>query len=211
MPRDAKKKSPSRDREGPKRYTIRFSLAGLISLGLLLVAGLSWMFVMGVLVGRGYKPETAVPEIARFMPAPRLPNATSVLKPEELEFYDELRKTPRAPGREQNTKKSVPSSKPPKELSFTGVRPPKKTPKETIYNYVYQAAAFKDLKAAETFQSGLEKLGLSSGIEKAVSRGTTWYRVLVYFRGTPTDTRKLKQKLKTLGVKKALLRGKEPL
>jgi len=213
MAKDVKKKRPPRDREGPRQYTLRFSLAGLISLGLLLVAGLSWMFVMGVLVGRGYEPENAVPEIAKVLPRTHAPNTTSVLKAEELEFYNELRKKPKAQGQKQKNVVQEPTAhkpKPPKELSFAGV-PPKKAPKEAVYNYTYQAAAFKDLDAAHKFQARLNKLEISNGIERAVSRGKTWHRVLVYFKGTPTDTRMLKEKLKTLGVKKALLKEKKPL
>ncbi|MDY7000703.1 MAG: SPOR domain-containing protein [Thermodesulfobacteriota bacterium] len=212
MARDIKKKKAPRDQEGPRRYTLRFSLPGLISLCLLLVTALSWMFVMGVLVGRGYKPENAVPQIVKVLPKAHKPNATAVLKPEELEFYDELKKKPKAAPKQKAEVQEPPAQahKPPKELSFAGV-PPKKAPKEAVYNYTYQAAAFRDLDAAKKFQARLAKLGLSSGLERAVSQGKTWHRVLVYFKGTPTDTRELKEKLKTLGVKKALLKEKKPL
>lgn len=214
MAKDVKNKKSPRDQEGPRRYTLRFSLAGLVSLCLLLVAGLSWMFVMGVLVGRGYKPENAVPTVVKVLPKASAPNATAVLKAEELEFYDELKKKPKAQSPEQKTavqEPVPPVSKPPKELSFAGV-PPKKPPlDETVYNYTYQAAAFRDLGAAHEFQARLSKLGLANNIETAISQGKTWHRVLVYFKGTPTDTRELKEKLKTLGVDKALLKEKKPL
>ncbi|AGW14072.1 SPOR domain-containing protein [Megalodesulfovibrio gigas] len=81
---------------GGKRYALEFSRTGLIGFVAVTLLGLVWVFIFGVLVGRGYRPETAVPELARIMPAEQ--NASKVLAdqgvlpPEELEFYDALKK-----------------------------------------------------------------------------------------------------------------------
>ena len=81
---------------GGKRYALEFSRTGLIGFVAVTLLGLVWVFIFGVLVGRGYRPETAVPELARIMPAEQ--NASKlladqgVLPPEELEFYDALKK-----------------------------------------------------------------------------------------------------------------------
>ncbi|GAB7080668.1 SPOR domain-containing protein [Megalodesulfovibrio paquesii] len=82
---------------GPgKRYKLEFSRTGLFGFGAVTLLGLVWVFIFGVLVGRGYRPETAVPELARIMPADQGGNKTTadqgVLPPEELEFYDALKK-----------------------------------------------------------------------------------------------------------------------
>ena len=53
-----------------------------------------WVFILGILLGRGYRPENAVPQLAQMMPtteANKLPNETpgsepKVLKPEDLTF-----------------------------------------------------------------------------------------------------------------------------
>lgn len=103
MPLDLK--DTSEETKEPRRFRLDLSPAGLVgAIGLLLV-GLVWVFIIGVLVGRGYKPEQAVPELARIMPGA---NATAddqaaaradkgVLRPEDLQFYDDLSKKPVAP------------------------------------------------------------------------------------------------------------------
>jgi cell division protein FtsN len=77
--------------------------------------------------------------------------------------------------------------------------------------YIYQAAAFRSMKQAEQFQAKIKALGYSAGIESASYGGDTWHRVLVHFKGSPQDTRKLKESLQELGVEKPLLRGKKSL
>ena len=83
---------------GPRRFTISLSLPGMVVAVAVLLFGLAWTFVLGVLVGRGYSPETAVPEIAALMPSA---NATreeaKTLKPEDLQFLDDLTKKPAPP------------------------------------------------------------------------------------------------------------------
>ncbi|MCA1946355.1 MAG: SPOR domain-containing protein [Desulfovibrio sp.] len=79
-----------------KRYKLEFSHTGLVGFVAVTLLGLVWVFIFGVLVGRGYRPETAVPELARIMPAEQNAGKVladqGVLPPEELEFYDALRK-----------------------------------------------------------------------------------------------------------------------
>ncbi|MFZ5425976.1 MAG: SPOR domain-containing protein [Thermodesulfobacteriota bacterium] len=86
----------SKPPEGPRKFTFEFSGPGLVSVVVVAVLGIVWVFILGVLVGRGYKPEEAVPQVAQIMPAPA-PSAQAeskepptVLKPEQLEFQDTL-------------------------------------------------------------------------------------------------------------------------
>jgi cell division protein FtsN len=95
-------KNGSRDNggsKGGKRFNISLSLPGMVVVVTVLLFGLAWTFVIGVLVGRGYKPEAAVPEIAALMPGTG--NASKgevqVLKPEDLQYLDDLTKKPAAP------------------------------------------------------------------------------------------------------------------
>lgn len=79
----------------PRRYRLELSLTGLFGLGTILLLGLVWVFIFGVLVGRGYQPEEAVPELAKIMPEPeRKKEANDVIRPEELTFLDKLREDP---------------------------------------------------------------------------------------------------------------------
>ncbi|GAB6036297.1 SPOR domain-containing protein [Fundidesulfovibrio butyratiphilus] len=86
----------SKPPEGPRTFTFQLSGAGLASVVVVAALCLVWVFILGVLVGRGYKPETAVPELAQMMPsapAPATPEQKeppTVLKPEELQFMESL-------------------------------------------------------------------------------------------------------------------------
>ncbi len=81
---------------GPRRFAIELTTAKIVSVGIVMVLGISWVFILGILVGRGYRPEEAVPELAQIMPATESPatleSATppTVLKPEELQFMEDL-------------------------------------------------------------------------------------------------------------------------
>lgn len=89
----------SQDKGGPKRFSFEISMSGVISVGIVVVLGMCWVFILGILVGRGYKPEAAVPQIAQMMPTTEVkqPEGTTasapptVLKPEELQFMEGLR------------------------------------------------------------------------------------------------------------------------
>ncbi len=80
-------------------YTINVTLPSLISAGIVAIIGFGWVFVLGVIVGRGYNPEERL-GIDRIMPKPAVnasqptPMPGGVFKPEELQFMDSLRAKP---------------------------------------------------------------------------------------------------------------------
>lgn len=86
----------SKPPEGPRKFSFEFTGPGLISVVVVGVLGIVWVFILGVLVGRGYKPENAVPQVAQIMPstAPAAQQENreppTVLKPEDLQFQDTL-------------------------------------------------------------------------------------------------------------------------
>ena len=55
----------TRENGGPRKFTFEISMSGVVSVGIVVVLGMCWVFILGILVGRGYKPETAVPQIAQ--------------------------------------------------------------------------------------------------------------------------------------------------
>lgn len=253
-----------------KRYSFEMSRTGLIGISAALVLAMVWVFIFGVLIGRGYSPEQAVPELSSLMPgqaeASAEPDAVEIIQPEQLEFMDRLSEgtvppppadPPLAEDHAGDTgdtgdsgdssatdvrdsleqaikvKQPVPA---PKEKAGPGSKDvavadpePKKTqtppppkdpapdstpntidPEQMVYNYVYQVASFKDKEAAARFNEKVKGLGLDARIDKAESSGSTWYRVNVHFQGKPEDTRGMKDKLKTLGVDKPIMRAKDP-
>lgn len=80
-------------------YTIHVTLPSLISAGIVAIIGFGWVFVLGVIVGRGYNPEERL-GIDRIMPKAAVnasqptPMPGGVIKPEELQFMDSLRAKP---------------------------------------------------------------------------------------------------------------------
>ena len=234
MPLDLKD-SPETSKES-RRFSISLSPAGLAGLIGLLLVGLVWVFIVGVLVGRGYKPEQAVPELARIMPgAEGGANATAqgdapgkgVLRAEDLQFYDDLSKKPSAAKTApapQTAAKTAPAPKasPVPTATPTSKPAPAATPaprpaaddagadgERTVYDYRYQVASVRDEASARAFQTRLSGLGLDSSLERAEVGGQTWLRVLVHFTGRPVQTRDLKAKLATLGVDKPIMRDKK--
>ncbi|MEF3698791.1 MAG: SPOR domain-containing protein, partial [Desulfolutivibrio sp.] len=101
---------------GPRKFSFELTMSGLVSLGIVLVLGISWVFILGILVGRGYRPEEAVPELAQIMPSTEtsstLDNAQppTVLRPEELQFMEDLQN--KTGGPETITVDSVPKTPP---------------------------------------------------------------------------------------------------
>ncbi len=107
----------SKSPEGPRKFTFEFTGPGLISIVVVTILGIVWVFILGVLMGRGYKPETAVPQLGQIMPsasAPAQPEGgeqPTALKPEELHFMDSLqgKKSPE-PAPAESTNRPVTST-----------------------------------------------------------------------------------------------------
>lgn len=192
------------------------ALAGLVVLSL--------FFLLGVFVGRGYMPEEAVPQLAEIMPkdinSSSLDNQT-VLKAEELQFMDRLKQKPEnheseRPAKEK-TKPTAAKKKPDtKPKPQTASKPeqaskPQAASKPGGFNYVYQVAAFRQAEMAVSLQSKISGLGLTTRIEKVIAGGANWYRVLVLFTGHPEETRAMKDKLKTVGINKVMMKSKKAI
>ena len=87
----------SRDNNGPRKFSLELTTSGVISIAIVALLGMCWAFILGILLGRGYKPETAVPPLANIMPTTeaKLPDETvgappKVLKSEDLTFMEGL-------------------------------------------------------------------------------------------------------------------------
>jgi hypothetical protein len=72
------------------------NMSSVVSVGIVLVVGMCFAFILGILVGRGYRPENAVPPLAKVMPTtePAHPEGATpqqqpqALKPEDLSFME---------------------------------------------------------------------------------------------------------------------------
>lgn len=209
-----------------KTYSFSFSFGGLAALLTAFTLALTLFFVLGVLVGRGHRPEAVLPPVARIMPteAPAK-QVAEVLKPEELGYSEQLGKKndPPAPARpidkverkapektaaaKKDEKKPEPKADDKKAKAKKDEKP---DPDTKRYDYAYQAASFPDLNQAKAFLKKVKGQGLKADIESGDTGGKAWHRVVVFFQGTPTDTRGLKDKLASLGANKLVMRSKTP-
>lgn len=51
-----------------RSYTLRLTASSIMTAVIVLVIGIGWSFVLGVMVGRGYNPEKKIPQLASFLP-----------------------------------------------------------------------------------------------------------------------------------------------
>lgn len=60
----------SKDKDtGKKIFTFSLRLPELTGLSVIILVGFIWVFIFGLLVGRGYQPEEALPELKHLMPS----------------------------------------------------------------------------------------------------------------------------------------------
>ncbi len=235
------KKKPVANQE--KTYTFTFTVPEMIGLCAGSVAALCAFFVLGILLGRGYQPEKDVPELAMMMPSQSHNGSGEikggVLKPEELDYIDRLKKKPESAVRQDDEKEqaaketeksttekpATPAPAPAKEAPAVVEKTPQPeeepevqveidTPEENVkptYNYIYQAASFGVESRADEFSAKLIASGLNSYVEPGKSGTRTWYRVFVRHTGTPDSTESMKQLLLKFGIKKPLLKSKLPV
>jgi len=214
-----------------KTYDFSLSLPGMISAVGAGVLALTFFFVMGILIGRGYRPEADVPQLEEIMPTKQhgqmgegQPEA-EILKPEELGYADRLKEEPESVIEPQEeAPKATEAAKPqtaapapqpeaaqPTAMKQAEVQPAPAMPGEATFDYVYQVASFRKQEMAQSLSDKLAAGGLAPYIQAGEANGSTWYRVYVKHRGTPTSTDSMKATLAKFGIDKPLLKKKTPL
>jgi cell division protein FtsN len=228
-----------------RQYSFTLGFGGMAVLVTGLTLALCLFFVLGVLVGRGHRPETAVPVVAGIMPKESLGKpAPEVLKAEELNYSEQLgkkhegpapsrpidkveRKAPEKKEEKKDDKKAAEKLADKKATDKAAAKPADKKdakapekldkkdekkpdPDTRRYDYAYQAATFPDAEGAKAYLKKVKSLGYKGDIESGTTDGKAWHRVVVFFQGTPTDTRGLKEKLAGIGAQKLVMRSKTP-
>lgn len=147
--------------------------------------------------------------------SPKELSALSELKdkpapPDATKVNDEVRQTAAASQAQQTQTRNNQSSG---ATANTG-RPEDPAPKATtppgpgIFDYQYQVAATTDLEGAKRLVSQLRAEGLRASMVQGNKEGSKLYRVHVDFRGTPSDTNQLREKLSKFGINRVLLKTK---
>lgn len=213
-----------------KTYDFSFSLPGMISAVGAGVLALTFFFVMGILIGRGYRPEADVPQLNEIMPTKEhgqiaeAQEKPEILKAEELDYPSRLKQSPEKvmdqPTPEAKKAQAKVENKPeaPAPVKETKAKdkpikpevyqPEAPKPGEAVFNYIYQVASFRKAEMAEALSTKLVAAGLRTAIESAEAKGKTWYRVQVLHHGTPESTAGMKAVLTKQGMGKPLLKKK---
>jgi cell division protein FtsN len=243
---NAKPAKEEKSRLRDKTITITLNVPKAVFGVLFSLFVLVWVFIFGIILGRGHNPEEVVPNLAKVMPAPADPQPASalvneVLQPRDLKYHDSLKgKDATAPPRaatpaaapaqqqssaqqtgqagQQTQQKPAPTPKPAQPAKGEQQPPARQTAQpmasadqdQTVYNYIYQVAAFNNLLQAQTMQQKLQRDGVAAKVAETQTNNRTWFRVLVNFKGKQEDTRKLREKLAAYGIPNIILRDKKP-
>ncbi|MCF8086154.1 MAG: SPOR domain-containing protein [Desulfohalobiaceae bacterium] len=217
-----KKKRTSGKKQSGKRFTLTFGWSGLVSAVLLTAIALIWAFIFGVIIGRGYYPETLIPALSRIVPQKETadtpkPRASSgdPLHAEELGFLNSLSQqseetsgtgTPDSVTsgsgedglREEKRAQSEPSEQAREEPARVAAR----------YEYRYQVAALQSKKRAEKVVGELKAKGMRVDLREVKKDDVTWYRIHVRLTGGPNEAERFKQRLEGYGLGTPFLRDK---
>ena len=220
-----------------KRFLFQLGLSGFMSLAVLVVIGMAWSFILGVIVGRGHHPEKMAMQMANKVLPEAFPLITEkneeVLKSEELEFFDKLKQGPSSVPLAPAVAQTVPE--PPRPQNATAKpQPPAQSPlqaalqsaaqvaagnasaastdgKGEVFVFNYQIAALASMDQAQAFLKKLDPAAFKTSVVTATHEGKTWYRVYVHHQGTVETAVGLKEQLKAKGIDNILLRSRTPL
>ena len=207
---------------GVRRINLDLSPAVIMAASIAFIVVLAWVFVFGIIVGRGYTPPApeAQPEAVVIQP-PQVKEEEKVPEPtiipaEELNFMAELKspngakpaaKLPQdIPAVQAETKNTAKKAAPP-----VAPRPEVKPLPPNAQNFVYQAAVCATRDAASKACARLTSSGVKA-VVVPVKRGKKQaFLVQASVQGTTRDASALKQKLIRAGFRDAFQVSKKPV
>lgn len=183
-------KKRSGSQKASKKYQIEFTPLSIFLWGGCLLFVLAWIFVLGILVGRGFLPGavTALSDIKDEISA--LQQMVSRDKPQELDaskksdsdpqlaFYEKLEGQKDEAKKEQVPKKRAKSSyrKKASPANKTSSGEPALT-SSTEMKYTVQLASLEDRGGVEKMIKDLAERGYSAYFAEAKVKGKTYYRI----------------------------------
>jgi cell division septation protein DedD len=201
--------------------------------------GVSWAFMLGVMVGRGYNPDAKILEftgrVLRGKQGPAVQEPPqAILRPEELNFSAALHNKPQhnstavaeppvtQPPARQTNSTAAPAAAGTAVAAQTAkttqaAQPPAQgTPpgaQPALFDFAYQVATFREAAQADKLRERLEGEGVRNSLEKNPTRDgkSVYYTVVVLRRGTAEDEKQLLAVLERLKLGQPLLRSKKPV
>ena len=222
-----------------RSYTLRLTFSSLLTAGIVLVIGIGWAFVLGVMVGRGYNPEKKVPQLATLLPAEQsaspaarekvgdaLPKA-EVMKPEELRYASSLKGKPGQATPEPKPKNMQNATAPvlaPVALPGAPVAPPALAQdhpggveqKPRVEAAPQGGAMFDFVFQVATFKDSdsVDKLRArleGKGLRTRMDKDGKLLKVMVLLRGTADAAQGVQQQMVEMGLGQPIQRGKSPV
>lgn len=150
-----RKTSTTKKGKESKGFSFQLGLTGFISLAVLVVIGMAWSFILGVIVGRGHQPEKMAMDMARQVLPEDFPLLTEkneeVLKGEELEFFEKLKQGPSSVPPAPPAPPKAAAAPTPKPQNATTAAAPK--PQSAIDAALQSAAAVAGQQAPQSAQT----------------------------------------------------------
>ena len=188
----AKKRSRSKRRS--KKYQIELTPLSIFLWGGCLFFVLAWIFVLGILVGRGFLPgEVTVlsdlreqfgisqPKVGRERPRQKLASPKKSDSEPKLDFYDNLSRKKVEPPKETapprnakiRSRKNTNAERTNSSKQFS----PTKESAAPVEKYTVQLASLEDKNKAKKFINDLLQRGYPAYFYEAKVKGKTYYRV----------------------------------
>lgn len=196
--------------------TVRLRVPALVLMALLLVGGLIWAFVLGVMVGR----EEINEELAALMPPRQQPagqneadkgadEVEKLIRVEDLKYQESLRQNqpqeaPRAPAPAPIAPRPAPAA--------VAAQPQGQSAGKAAYRYSYQVASYNKEEQARALAGKLGNMGVKAEVEAKSVEGASRFRVLIHFEGDDNTVESMQNMLKKdFKINSILPRGKTPL
>ncbi|MDR3362424.1 MAG: SPOR domain-containing protein [Desulfovibrio sp.] len=233
-PRKNRFSKSSAETSEPRRIALNLSSTAVAALALALAAVMGWAFFMGLMVGRGQNPEQRVEQMASALrsdppmaqdaqpptaepaPAPAAPEGQPPIAenpappPETYQFSRPQGAEMGAWGiRSPETAEAKPSPGTHAASSAPAQTTIDQTRKQNapLFDYLFQAAAFKNKKDVDALRDSLEKRGIRSSRNKS---GKV-FLVMVHLRGSEADAANLREELQKMKLGAPILTSKKPV
>ncbi len=195
----------------------------MLTLGVAMLV-LAWIFILGIIVGRGYFPEQLLFSTQEEKPAQEgkiVAEGTAaeeiaeeqILSAKDLSFHEALQlgwdSSPYEA--QEESAQAVPLPAPEQDRLQDPAAEPDEDQEEKEFEFTFQVAAFQKQDQAELLQERLGAEDIQAFIQSVDKAENRWYRVYVSFAGTEKQSRQFKRQLQKIGVEQPLIRSKEPL
>ena len=130
-------------------------------------------------------------------------SASGVINQGDLAYRDSLK-----PDKASAVRKAEADARDKKKTAEEKKDPKKK---EERFNYRYQAASYKAKEHADRFVTKLKAAGINASTVKHDNKGSTWYRVIIDFTGTPSAVEEMQKRVGEQGVSGIVMLSKRPV